>query len=130
MNRIAFVAVLMALLLNACAQATPTIDPVQVQATAVAAAGTMLALTQAAVPTATEVPPSPLPSPSPQPSLTPLVLPTLDAGAPPAVATSGGTTANTSGDPCKGLMSSNPAGPLTTFKISNATKAPITVSVA
>jgi hypothetical protein len=46
-------------LLSACgAKAVPTIDPAQVQASAVAAANTMVAMTQGAAPTQTPVPPT------------------------------------------------------------------------
>ena len=47
------------LLLSACgAKAVPTIDPAQVQASAVAAADTIVAMTQGAAPTQTPVPPT------------------------------------------------------------------------
>lgn len=65
---------LLALLLNSCgAQAAPTVDPVQVQASAAAAAATMLAGTQAAIPT------NPAATDTPQSSPTPLPSPTLEA---------------------------------------------------
>src|SRR5512140_986942 len=77
MKRVLFTSMVLALLLSACAPATPTTDPAQIQASAVAAANTMVALTQAAVPTETPVPPTALPSPTPLPSPTLLALPTL-----------------------------------------------------
>ena len=70
----------LALLLAACGpQATPTMNPADVQGTAVAAAWTMVAKTQAAIPTATPLPPTETPSPTPLPTFTPLPLsiPTL-----------------------------------------------------
>ncbi len=104
MKQILFVAAALILLLSsACAQATPTVDPSQIQASAVAAANTMVAMTQAALPTATEVPPTPLPSPTelPSPTLEALGTPiaTLDLTFPTAslpTAASG----STGSDPC------------------------------
>jgi hypothetical protein len=65
------------LLVSACApQGTPTANPVDIQHTAEAAALTMVAETQAAVPSSTPVPPTDLPSPTLPPSSTPLPLPT------------------------------------------------------
>ncbi|MGZ6316924.1 MAG: hypothetical protein ACXWNQ_06660 [Anaerolineales bacterium] len=95
MKRVLLLATPLALLLTACgAAATPTIDSAQIQASAVAIAGTMIGLTQAAIPTATPVPPTPVPSPTPLPSPT-LPLPTLSG-----VAISTGLTPGAGGDPC------------------------------
>lgn len=44
MKRILFVALLSVLVLGACAPAKPTADPAQIQASAIAAANTMVAL--------------------------------------------------------------------------------------
>lgn len=110
----------------ACAQATPTIDPNQIQASAVAAAGTMVAMTQAAIPTATELPPSPNPSPTELPSSpTPFALPTLDNSFPTASA----PTASTGGDPCNQPLSLNPAGKKTPIHIINNTKGTVNLSL-
>ena len=72
-----FVAGLSALLLSACGgPAAPTFDPAQVQASAMAQAGTLMAQTEAALPTNTptlEASPTPLTTP------TPLVADTLQA---------------------------------------------------
>ena len=58
------------LLLSACsAKAVPTTDPALVQASVVAAASTMLAMTQAAMPTETPIPPpATTPTDTPQPN--------------------------------------------------------------
>lgn len=73
------VGVLFLLLAGACApQATPTANPADVQATAQAAAFTMVAETQAAIPT--QVPPTEIPSQTPLPSVTPIPLPTQGPG--------------------------------------------------
>ncbi len=119
MKRILFMAATLAFLLSACGpKATPTIDPAQLQASAVAAANTMVALTQAAIPP-TDVPTdTPEPSPTPLPSPTTAALPTLP-GFPTAVnptiavptlavPTSSGST---SGDPCNAYLGPNPDGP-------------------
>ena len=65
------------LLVSACApQGTPTAAPVDIQHTAEAAALTMVAETQASVPSATPVPPTVTASLTLPPSSTPLPLPT------------------------------------------------------
>ena len=59
MKPIMIVATMLAFLISACgAKAVPTIDPAQVQASAMAAANTMVAMTQAAIPTETLAPPT------------------------------------------------------------------------
>lgn len=126
MRGISFAAVVMSLILSACTAAAPTVDPLQVQASAVAGANTMVALTQAAIPTATPIPPTPLPSPTAPPSPTSQALPTLSTDGSPTVEP---TSGNTGTDPCNAPMSSSPTGPLTTLKIDNGTKAPVTVSI-
>ena len=125
MKRILFVVATLALLLSACGpQATPTIDPAQVQASAIAAANTMVAMTQAAIPTATPIPPTPVPSPTLEPSPTPIPLPTLAAQPSPTLAASGGSS-----DPCNGLMDIKASGPTTSLRIINKTSGRITVSI-
>lgn len=65
--------VVLSLFVSACgAQATPTANPVDIQHTAEAAAFTMVAQTQAAIPTATPLPPTEAPTQTPLPSLTPI----------------------------------------------------------
>ena len=90
MNRnILLLGMVFILLASACApQGTPTANAVDIQHTAEAAALTMVAETQASVPTATPVPPTNTPAPTLPPSSTPLPLPTsgtpgsLPSGAP------------------------------------------------
>ena len=81
MKSTAFVATVLALILSACgAPTTPTPDPSIVQASAVAVANTMIAMTQAAIPTATSTEvPSPTLPPSPTARLVPTVAATLAA---------------------------------------------------
>ncbi len=136
MKRAPFMMVLLALLLSACApKATPTTDPAQIQASAVAAANTMVALTQGAVPTETPVPPTPPPSPTPLPSPTLLALPTLSIATMPTqvLQPGGGTTSSGTGgnstDPCNAPMSPKPEGPQVTVRIVNASGGAVVVSV-
>src|SRR3990172_5699507 len=63
--------VIAALVLSACGpEAEPTMSPADVQGTAMAAAMTMVAETQAAIPTATLIPPTAIPSATPFPTTT------------------------------------------------------------
>jgi hypothetical protein len=103
----------------ACAPAVPTIDPAQVQASAMAAASTMIAMTQAAIPTATEVPPTPIPSPTVlPPTLAPL--PTVPSP----------TASGTTGDDCNHLFDLAATGNARTpVKINNLTKGPANISL-
>lgn len=83
------------LLASACApQAAPTANPADVQETAQAAAFTMVAETQQALPTSTPVPPTATVT-SP-PTSTPPPLPTLDTQGTPATAAGTQTTPGTS----------------------------------
>jgi hypothetical protein len=137
MKRVPFLTVLLALLLSACApKATPTTDPALIQASAVAAANTMVALTQAAVPTETPVPPTPLPSPTALPSPTLLALPTLavatlstQAVQPTSSGSSGGGSSSGGSDPCNAPMPAKFAGPQIPVTIKNAAGASIVLSV-
>ena len=112
---------------SACsAPATPTaIDMVSIQNTAVAAALTIIAETQAAIPTSTPLPtetPTETPTQTLQPTETPAVTETPTAI---ALATSAG--GNT--DPCNAPLAAGPLGRPTKIKLDNDTGAPITVSV-
>ena len=120
------------MLAGACApQGTPTANPVDIQHTAEAAALTMVAETQAAVPTATLVPPTDTPSPTLPPSSTPLPLPTsstpgsIPTGAPtftPQVPQAQATTGSGGGqDNCNQPLTSW-QGPTASFSIANQTQ--------
>ena len=106
------VTILMITILSACGPApTPTMSPADVQGTAVAAAWTVVALTQEAIPTATPIPPTETPSPTPLPTFTPLPQPTVEfptqsAFGAPANPPAGGPTA----DPCNAPISKDAAG--------------------
>ena len=119
------------LLIGACGPAAvPTISPEEVQGTAVAAAWTMVAETQAAIPTATPVPPTEtaLPTALPTNTIAPLVIPTQSQGVStqPVAAQ---PTSTTSSNECNKLLQSSAAGPTSPIKIINETKAAINVSL-
>ncbi|HEX8992041.1 MAG TPA: hypothetical protein VF784_10225 [Anaerolineales bacterium] len=123
-----FLAAVLLLVLSACgAPAAPAIDPAMVQASAVAAASTMVALTQAALPTDT---PTAAPSPTALPSPTPAPLPTL----PPSIAlptvVSAPTTAS-GGDQggCVHALSVAEAGPTHRTLIINQSGATVNISL-
>jgi hypothetical protein len=114
------------LLLSACGTpAEPTMSAEEVQGTAVAAAMTMVAQTQAAIPTATPIPPTDTPAPTPLPTNTvpPLQLPTQ-----PLVVQPTATTASDAND-CNKFLSTSAAGPTAPIKVVNQTKAPMNVSI-
>lgn len=123
--------ILIAVLLSACgAQATPTINPVDVQNTAVAGAFTLVAETQAAIPTTTPVPPTEIPTQTltSLPTNTPLTLPTSATALTPASAVASTSTAG--GDPClTRTLSWSPKGRPATIRIVNTTRAAISVSI-
>jgi|SRR5688572_11041048 hypothetical protein len=136
MNRFTALTIVIAttLIITACgAPAAPTANPVDVQNTAVAAAFTVVAQTQAAVPTNTPLPPTEAPTQTPLATNTPLPLPTLDTTLVPTLgATLAPTTAPTSGsgggDPCNKVLGS-PLGKDTVIRIWNNTTVPVTVSL-
>lgn len=130
MKAVSYLIVLTALILSACAQATPTVDPEQVQASAVVAANTIIVLTNAAIPTATPVPPTPLPSPTSLPSPTLVALSTL-----PDLTTPNVSTAGPGGDPCAPDAPYKPldpgaAGPVVrNLEIDNMNKGSVSLSM-
>ena len=97
----------------------------EVQGTAVAAAWTMVAATQAAIPTATPIPPTDTPAPTPIPTDTvaPLVLPTQPLVVAPPTATTAGK------DDCDHILASDAAGPTSPIRIVNQTKASMNISL-
>ncbi len=125
---------LIALIASACApQAAPTMSAADVQSTAVAAAFTMVAQTQAAIPTATPLPSHRGTDFDSLPTNTPVALPTLEVTATTAAlsapTSSGGSGAATV-DPCANrVLSGSPQGKPTTIRIANTTKYEVTVSL-
>lgn len=122
------IVIVLTTILSACgAPPAPTADPVDIQDTAVAAAFTIVAQTQAAVPTATPLPPTETPTQTPPPTNTPVALPTL---ATPASPTTAAVAASTSGvDPCANRQLSPEKGRETVIRVVNDTRVPITVSM-
>lgn len=129
MKRILPILLAVAVLLTACGteQGTPTLSPADVEGTAVSAAWTMVAQTQIAIPTATQLPPTEVPSPTPLPTLTPvqqLVLPTITL--PPVLPTS--TTSASTGT-CDGPLDMGEAGPTKNVRIENTMKTQVNLSL-
>jgi hypothetical protein len=129
-RNVSIIGVVLILLLGACApQAAPTANPVDVQHTAEAGAFTMVAETQAAVPTATPVPPTETTLPTALPTDTPPPLPTsgtqavLPTGIPTFTPQSPNTSTNTNNnqDICNQPLTAW-QGPTENFTIANQTK--------
>jgi hypothetical protein len=113
--------VLLSLAASACApQATPTVNPLDIQHTAEAAAFTVVAQTEEAVPTPTLAPPTETPSPTPMPTLTSITSPTSNVSTPQtptAVSISSGSTQ----DNCNKALTAW-EGPTAKLNLANATK--------
>jgi len=121
-----------ALIISACggAPAEPTTSPEDIQATAVAAAFTIVAETQAAIPTNTPVPPTDTPIPTPLPTDTPVPAPTLETELVPTF-TSAPTTVGSDGgnDPCNKPLPGSVTGTLTKIRLQNETKGDLVISL-
>ncbi|HEX5808315.1 MAG TPA: hypothetical protein VFY25_06585 [Anaerolineales bacterium] len=117
------------LIVSACgaraAQATPTINAVDLQSTIAAAAFTVIAETRAALPTATPVPPTPTSTDTPPPTNTLPPLPPSGATLTPAPNGNSGA-----GDPCVNkVMPTSLPGETVKVRINNSTKAALAFSV-
>jgi hypothetical protein len=128
LRKASFSLILILSIASACApEPEPTMSAAEVQGTAVAAAWTMVAETQAAIPTDTPVPPTETASPTPI-----QVFPTLTF-APQVLATNTlSSQANSPGDICSDLKHVIPegaAGPKATIKIVNEFNGPATISI-
>ncbi len=132
-RNVVIISVVFVLLLSACgSRATPTANPADIQGTAQAAALTIVALTQQAVPTLTPVPPTQTPSLTPPPTQPPPALPTtgtqgtastgivLPTGLPTFTPLPSSGSGNNQ-DPCNQPLVSW-QGPTVNFTISNQTK--------
>ena len=124
---------LLALIVSACGSpAAPTMNAAAVQSTAVAAAFTVVAQTQAAMPTATPLPPTNTPTETPLATNTPPPLPTIAmTNAVLASPTNSSSSSSSSGtDPCANrVLGASPQGKQTTIRIVNETKVPIKLSL-
>ncbi|HEX9840148.1 MAG TPA: hypothetical protein VGA72_12415 [Anaerolineales bacterium] len=120
--------VAMTVIISACgAEAVPTQSAADVQLTAVAAAFTVVAQTQAAIPTATPLPPTETASPTPLPTNTSAALPTLAVEATSTPAAAAGAATPYFCD--TRVLSWSPKGRATVIRIVNTTKAPVNVSL-
>jgi hypothetical protein len=121
--------IIAALLISACGAGQPTVPALSgedIQLTAEAAAFTIVAQTQAAIPTNTPLPPSATASPTPLPSDTPEPSPTPDAAlASPTLA----PTQQASGDPCNAPLGGNLSGRDTIIRLVNNTRGDLVVSL-
>ncbi len=110
------------ILLTACgSKATPTVDAAQVMASAIAMANTIAAQTQAALPTATLVPPTATATIPPPATPTVFALPTFPLSAPTATKASAG--------PCYSALPSDPTGRKTSLRIVNENKSSVQGSI-
>ena len=111
-----------ALFVSACgADAEPTISPAEVAASAEAVAWTMVAETQAAIPTNTLIPPTNTLEPTPLPTNTPIPLPTQPPQEQP--------TSTSSVDRCDQPLPGSIAGQYTRLRLINETKAQVNLSI-
>jgi hypothetical protein len=126
-KKVMFVSLAICLLISACgagAPPVPTTDPINIVNTAQAAAFTMIAETQAAIPTATF---TETPLPTPIPTDTPVPLPTLP---PTSIVQPTATTASSSNsNDCYHPIEVGAGGPTSVLRIKNKTGGPITVFV-
>jgi hypothetical protein len=122
---------ILASIISACAQQpVATVNPVDIQSTAAAAAFTIVAETQAAIPTSTTVPPTEIPTNTPLPTETPVPLPTSAELATPTTAAVAAGNGNATVDPCANRqLSGSPKGKETVIRLANKTKVPIKVSL-
>jgi len=125
MKKLIYLSILAATILAACGpQATPTMNPADVQATAFSAASTMVAMTQAAIPTATPLPPTDTPAPTPLPTQTLPVLATVPISAQPTlVPTKSGT------DNCVHVLDMGEAGPTRPVMVQNQSGGALNLSL-
>lgn len=110
-------------LLTACGpQGTPTMTSADVEGTAISSAWTMVAMTQAAIPTNT---PTEVSSPTPVATITPVASPTLDVTLAPTLT----PTTAASGDPCNKSLVVSSGARMTRLRLQNETGAPVTLSI-
>lgn len=125
MKKFLLVMIIGVFLLSACGpEPEPTLGVEEIQGTAVAAAFTMIAKTQAALPTAT-IPPTATQIPTlapPTSTAVPLESPTLPGIVQP-------TSTTVSKDPCDKLLPPSATGPKAPIKIVNYTNAPLNLSL-
>jgi hypothetical protein len=119
----------LAVVLEACTPAVPavpTMAPADVQNTAVAAAWAIITMTQAAMPTATPIPPTETPSPTPLPTFTPIPL-VIDTLAPLVLPTA--TTGSSDPNNCNRALNMGESGPKKNIRIENENKGTVNLSL-
>ena len=115
------IGVILSVAANACApQATVTANPLDIQHTAEAAAFTMIAQTEEAIPTAILAPPTETPSPTSVPTLTPITSPTSDLS-PTQTQTAVSQLSGSAQDECNKALTSW-EGPSAKLNLANETK--------
>jgi hypothetical protein len=118
--------VIIILLISACGgQPAPTAAPIDFQGTVAAAAFTVIAESQAAIPTPTPIPPTATSTNTPLPTLTSIPLPSTAITSTPASSGSSGGS-----DPCinKTLPNTLQGDPIR-IRLNNSTKAKLSVTV-
>lgn len=122
------ITILLATIISACGAGqpeVPTISPQDVQGTAVSAASTMVAQTQAAIPTNTPLPPTATFTFTPVFTDTPIASPTSAISPTPLP-----PTANPNADPCATRqLAADPLGRDTVIRIVNKTRQAVSVSI-
>lgn len=121
------IAVILIAVVSGCGgqPAVPTISPEEVQSTAISAASTMVAQTQAAIPTATPLPPTATFTFTPAFTDTPVASPTTAISSTPLP-----PTADPNADPCDTrVLSYSPRGRATVIRIVNTMRQSVSVSV-
>lgn len=120
---------LLAVIVTACGgqPAEPTLSPEEVQGTAISAAFTMVAQTQAAIPTNTPLPPTETPSPTPLPTFTALPSPTPDFALLPTATQAAAATGGE--DNCLKPLNVAEAGPQSNVRFENMTSGKVTLSL-
>ena len=119
------------LVISACGStpAEPTVSAEEIQSTAVSAAFTIVAETQAAIPTNTPVPPTDTPVPTPIPTDTPIPSPTLEAALVPTFTSVPTTVGSNGGDPCNKPLPGSVTGSPTKIRLQNETKGDLVISL-
>lgn len=125
--KILAITIVLTTILSACGAGqpqVPTISPEEVQGTAISAASTMVAQTQAAIPTNTPLPPTATFTFTPVFTDTPVASPTLAV-----TLTSAPPTANPNVDPCSTRVLAPERGRETVIRVVNKTRQPVQVSL-
>ena len=126
MKRISMLVLILALLVSGCGtQSTPTAEPIDLEATVIAAAYTLVAQTQAALPTLTPLPPTATPTATS--ALTPTIPPLPTLGATFTASPAPNSTVN---DPCVNTpMPNSLIGQTIRIRVDNPTRGTVNLTV-